>query len=75
MLVNQIYYNGKEHLLEGRFRSQNGILINVGPNAAYNIIRKVFPDAFADGIRDAGLHPEGLSIHELINPLKVEEGQ
>lgn len=55
----------------GQFRSRNGTLIHADSNAAYNIIRKESPDAFADRIRDAGLHPVGLSIQEMISPLKV----
>jgi len=41
----------------GLFRSSKGIIINADVNAAYNIISKAFPDAFADGIEGVGLHP------------------
>lgn len=42
----------------GLFESATGTLINADVNGAYNIIRKAFPNAFADGIEGVGLHPE-----------------
>ena len=60
-------YKGKR-VSRGIFRSSNGTLINADLNAAYKIIKRVFPDAFADGIRGAGLHPVGLSMKDMINP-------
>ena len=41
----------------GLFVSRDGTVINADVNAAYNIIRKVFPHACAEGIEDASLHP------------------
>jgi IS605 OrfB family transposase len=42
----------------GLFRSKKGLVINADVNAAYNIIRKAFPETFADGIEGViGLHP------------------
>lgn len=45
----------------GLFRSARGTIINADVNAAYNIIRKAVPEAFAkveaDGIEGVGLHP------------------
>jgi len=49
-------YAGKR-IKRGLFKSANGILINADLNGAYNIIRKVIPDAF-NGIEDVGLHPK-----------------
>jgi putative transposase len=49
-------YAGKR-VKRGLFRSRKGVLINADVNAACNIIRKVVPDAFADGIEGIGLHP------------------
>jgi len=49
-------YAGKR-MNRGLFRSKKGIIINADVNAAYNIIRKAFPKAFADGIEGVGLHP------------------
>jgi len=41
----------------GLFVSHGGIAINADVNAAYNIIRKVFPEEFSEGIEDVSLHP------------------
>ncbi len=52
----------------GLFRSLKGIIINADVNAAYNMIRKVFPEAFAGiGIEGVVLHPERLSIKDLLS--------
>jgi len=42
--------------MRGLFKSARGT-INADVNAAYNIIRKAIPEAFADGIEGVGLHP------------------
>jgi len=40
------------------FKSKKGILINADVNGAYNILRKVFPNAIsADGIVGGCEHP------------------
>jgi hypothetical protein len=44
------------------FRSNKGKLINADLNASYQIIRKVFPEAFAEGIEGVGLHPIRVNI-------------
>ncbi len=53
-------YKGKRKS-RGLFRSAKRIIINADVNAAYNIIRKAVPKAFAkaeaDGIEGVGLHP------------------
>ncbi len=54
-------FSGKR-IKRGLYRSLNGILINADVNGSYNIIRKVFPKAFADGIEGVGLHPVRLNI-------------
>jgi len=52
----------------GLFRSSLGIIINADVNAAYNLIRKVFPEAFRTiGIGGVVLHPERLSIKDLLS--------
>jgi len=43
-------------------RSNKGKLINADLNASYQIIRKVFPEAFAEGIEGVGLHPVRVNI-------------
>ena len=55
-------YNPSRRIKRGLFRSNRGILINADVNSAYNIIRKVFPKAFAEGIEGVGLHPVRLNI-------------
>jgi putative transposase len=42
--------------------TNTGILINVDLNASYQIIRKVFPNAFAEGIEGVGLHPIRVNV-------------
>lgn len=62
-------YVGKR-IKRGLFRSGKGILINVDVNAAYNIIRKVFPNAFNKlgyGIEGVVLHPKRLSILDILS--------
>ena len=57
-------YLGKR-IKRGIFRSKNGTLINADVNAGYNIIKKVFPNAFnADGIEGVGLHPCSIKIEQ-----------
>lgn len=46
----------------GLFRASDGRTINADLNAAYNIIRKAFPKAFAKGIEGLGMAPRRLSI-------------
>jgi len=49
-------YKGKR-IKRGLFQSEKGTLIHADVNGAYNIMRKVFPKAFANGIEGVGLHP------------------
>jgi putative transposase len=37
-------------------------LINADLNGAYQIMKKVFPEAFAEGIEGVGLHPVRVNI-------------
>ncbi|MDD6865819.1 MAG: transposase, partial [Lactobacillus sp.] len=46
----------------GLFRSNNGTLINADVNGALQILRKVVPNAFADGIEGIGLCPVKLNL-------------
>lgn len=50
-------YNKSRRVYRGLFKSNNSILINADLNGAYQIMKKVVPNAFADGIEDVGLHP------------------
>ncbi|MGG3957448.1 transposase [Bhargavaea massiliensis] len=55
-------YNKNRRIKRGLFKSNKGILINADVNGAYNIMRKVFPKAFANGIEGVGLHPVKLNV-------------
>jgi putative transposase len=44
------------------FKSNGGELINADLNGAYQIMKKVFPNAFANGIEGVGLHPVRINI-------------
>ena len=46
----------------GLFRSNNGTLINADVNGALQILRKVVPNAFADGMEGIGLCPVKLNL-------------
>lgn len=50
-------YNKNRRKHRGLFLSNNGTKINADVNGSYQIIKKVFPKAFADGIEGVGLHP------------------
>jgi len=60
--VSKENYDPSRRIKRGLFRSNKGILINADVNSAYNIIRKVFPEAFAEGIEGVGLHPVRLNV-------------
>jgi putative transposase len=49
-------YAGKR-IKRGLFRASDGRLIHADVNAAYNILRKVIPNAFSNGIGGAVVHP------------------
>ncbi|MDD4624690.1 MAG: transposase [Bacilli bacterium] len=50
-------YNKKRRIYRGLFRSNTGKLINADVNGSYQIMKKVFPNTFSNGIEGAGLHP------------------
>jgi putative transposase len=49
-------FSGKR-VERGLYRARNNRYINTDINGAYNMIRKVIPDAFAKGIEGAVVHP------------------
>ena len=57
-------YNKSRRITRGLFKSDNGTLINADVNAAYQIVKKVFPNlALAkDGIVGVGLHPVRVNV-------------
>lgn len=46
----------------GLFQSEKGEYINADVNGSYQIMKKVFPKAFANGIVGAGSHPVVVNI-------------
>ena len=50
-------YDKRRRVSRGLFRSSNGIEINADINASYQILKKVFPAAYANGIEGVVLHP------------------
>ena len=52
----------KRRVKRGLFKSNKGILINADVNGALQILRKVVPNAFADGIDGIGLVPVKLNL-------------
>lgn len=50
-------YNKNRRKYRGLFISNNGTKINADVNGSYQIMKKVFPKVFADGIEGVGLHP------------------
>ncbi len=55
-------YNKSRRRKRGLFVSNHGIKINADVNGAYQIMKKVFPNAFADGIEGVALHPVRVNI-------------
>lgn len=59
-------YIGKR-ITRGLFRSLAGILINADVNATYNMIRKVFQNAFKGHGEEIVLSPKRLSILDILS--------
>lgn len=57
-------YDKSRRVYRGLFIGYNGIRINADVNGAYQILKKVVPNAFANGIEGVGLHP--LIIKKLV---------
>ena len=55
-------YNKERRVHRGLFVSDSGRKINADVNAAYQIIKKVVPDAFSKGIEGVGLHPLNIKL-------------
>ena len=54
-------FSGKR-IERGLYRAKNKRYINADINGAYNMIRKVIPDAFAKGIEGAVVHPVRMAL-------------
>lgn len=55
-------YNKERRVHRGLFIANNGKTINADVNGAYQIMKKVIPEAFSKGIEGAGSHPIRLEI-------------
>lgn len=55
-------YDKQRRVYRGLFVSKSGKTINADVNGAYQILKKVVPDAFSKGIEGAGLHPLRFNI-------------
>lgn len=55
-------YNKKRRISRGLFQSNDGTIINADLNGSYQIVRKVFPNAFEQWDRGCGLHPVRISF-------------
>lgn len=51
------FYNKKRRIHRGLFRSNDGTRVNADVNGALQIVKKVVPNAFADGIEGVVLRP------------------
>lgn len=60
--LNKNTYDKSRRIKRGLFKSNQGILINSDVNGAYNIIKKVVPNAFVEGIEGVHLHPIRVSV-------------
>jgi putative transposase len=55
-------YNKSRRIYRGTFQSNDDILINSDVNGSYQIMKKVFPNAFVNGIEGVGCHPTAIKI-------------
>lgn len=55
-------YNKDRRIYRGLFQSEKGGYINADVNGSYQIMKKAFPKAFANGIVNAGSHPVVVNI-------------
>jgi putative transposase len=54
-------YLGKR-IKRGLFKSYNGTLINADVNGSYNIMKKVVPNVFSNGIEGVAVHPYKINL-------------
>ena len=55
-------YDKSRRVYRGLFVTKKGEEINADVNGSYQIMKKVFPNAFSDGIVGVGLHPTVVNI-------------
>ena len=56
------YYDKNRRVCRGLFLSNQGMSINADVNAAYQIMKKVFPNEFSDGIEGVVFHPIRVNV-------------
>ena len=56
------YYDKSRRTYRGLFLSNRSIAINADVNAAFQIMKKVFPNEFSDGIEGVVLHPVRVNV-------------
>ena len=61
-LPQKEFYNKERRIHRGLFVSNKGFKINADINAAFQIMKKVFPNVFTDGIEGVVLHPVRVGI-------------
>lgn len=61
-LPQKDFYNKERRIHRGLFVSNKGFKINADINAAFQIMKKVFPNVFTDGIEGVVLHPVRVGI-------------
>ena len=62
-LCKQSTYKGRR-IKRGLFRTQKGVLVNADCNGSGNIIRKVVPNAFVEGIQGVVVPPVKITPHK-----------
>ena len=67
-------YNKSRRVYRGLFISDKGIKINADVNGAYQIMKKVFPEVFNNGIEGAGLHPMQIKSHKWHMKMPMNQG-
>lgn len=55
-------YNKKRRITRGLFKSNSNKIINADLNGSYQIIKKVFLEAFVERIEGVGLHPVKVNL-------------
>ncbi len=55
-------YDKSRRVHRGLFKANNGKIINADVNGSYQIMKKVFPNTFSNGIVGVGLHPSVANV-------------
>ena len=61
-MPNKQNYNKSRRVHRGLFVSSDGKKINADVNGSLQIIKKVFPNAFSNGIEGIGLYPIRVTV-------------